>query len=330
MLNRLKEIDITGVGPFLFGQEEDREGMTGVTAIIAKDGAICGVDVRGGSPGTRDISALDPKCNRKEVHAVMLAGGSTFGLDAAGGLMELLEEKEIGRSVGITVIPNVAAAIIFDLRMGNMNARPDKAMGRRAGENAFRGMPFLQGNYGGGTGAGIGGFRGPKYAMKGGVGAAAFQYGDLKAGAVFVVNCVGDIVEDGEIIAGARQDDGLTFACVEDLMLASYTDQKDYFSGQNTVIGCVFTNAILDKAKATKLAAIAQNGVARTIYPANTNYDGDTIFSLCSCEVEATLDAVGIMASHAAQCAIINAVKHAESIGTVMSYKERIKRLKTG
>lgn len=325
-VNDMEQIALTELPDFLIGQAQDESAMTGCTAVIAPKGAVCGVDVRGGSPGTRDTDALNPLCNRKEVHAVLLSGGSSFGLDAAGGLMQLLEEKKIGRNVGVTVAPNVCAAILFDLKCGSYRIRPNAEMGRLAGENAFTGVPFQSGNYGAGTGATIGKSLGLKNAMKGGVGAAAFRHGDLVAAAVFAVNCVGDILENGEIIAGVRQNDGITFADSEAVILDSYAGEKDLFSG-NTVIGCIMTNADLTKAQATRLAAQGQNAIARAVHPAHSIYDGDTVFALCSGQVLTSLDAVGILATHAAETAIIDAVKSAKSYGDYLSYRDRIETL---
>lgn len=229
----MEKIDLTEMSEFLIGQAQDETAMTGCTAIIAPQGAVCGVDVCGGSPGTRDTDALNPLCNRKEVHAVLLSGGSSFGLDAAGGLMGLLEERKIGRDVGITVVPNVCSAILFDLKCGNYKIRPDSAMGRKAGENAFMKLPFQSENFGAGTGATIGKSAGLKNAMKGGIGAAAFRHGYLTAAAVFAVNCVGDIIENGQIIAGARLNNSLDFADSETVILNSYADEKDFFQREH-------------------------------------------------------------------------------------------------
>ena len=324
----MEKIDISRLSEFLIGQAQDTAAMTGCTAVIAPEGAVCGVDVRGGSPGTRDTDALNPICNRKQVHAVLLAGGSAFGLDAAGGLMRLLEEKRIGRDVGCTVVPNVCAASLFDLKCGDHRVRPDPAMGRAAGENAFAALPYQSGNFGAGTGATIGKSNGLKNAMKGGVGAAAFRQDDLMVGAVFAVNCVGDIVENGEIIAGARKDGGLDFADSESLILDTFHAQTDFFSS-NTVIGCIMTNASLTKAQATRLAGHGHNAIARAVRPAHAIDDGDTVFTLCSGKITASLDAVGILAARAAEAAILDAVKSAETYGEYLSYKERCDRLGT-
>jgi L-aminopeptidase/D-esterase-like protein len=318
----MERISINELNEFLVGQAQDQTAMTGCTAIIVPEGAVCGVDVRGGSPVTRDTDALDPRCNRKEVHAVVLSGGSSFGLDAAAGVMNLLEEKKIGRSVGVTVVPNVCCAILFDLKCGNGMIRPDHAMGRMAGENAFTHQLFMSGNFGAGTGSTLGTYLGIDCAMKGGIGTAAFRYKDLMVAAVIAVNCIGDIVENGKIIAGARRDDGLSFANTERAILEDYSSTIDFFSGGNTVIGCIMTNAILTKAQASKVSSQGHNAIARTIYPSHTINDGDTIFTMTTGKVRATLDAVGVLAAHAVQEAILDGVKSAETYGAYLSYQD--------
>ena len=319
----MEKVTMEALPEFLIGQEQNTEAMTGCTAIIAPGGAVCGVDVRGGSPGTRDIAALDPLCNRTEVHGIMLSGGSAFGLEASCGLAELLEEKKIGRAAGVTVVPNVCGAVLFDLRCGRHDIRPDKAMGRKAAENAFSGLPFMSGNYGAGTGAIIGKRNGIENAMKGGIGYAALRQGDLVAAAVIAVNCVGDIVRDGMIIAGAREADGTGFADSARIILENYNKEKDLFSG-NTVIGCIMTNAKLNKAQAARLAGRGQDAIARTVWPAHSIYDGDTIFALCSGKVDTSQDAVGVLAERAASEAIIDAVMSAETWGSYLARRDYV------
>ena len=318
--------DLSALPEFLIGQAENKEAMTGCTAIIAPNGAVCGVDVRGGSPGTRDTDALDPRCNRKEVHGIMLTGGSAFGLESSCGLADFLEEKGIGRPVGLTVIPNVCAAVLFDLRCGDSKVRPDKAMGREAAENAFKGIPFKSGNYGAGTGAVIGKPYGFPHAMKGGIGQAVLQQGDLIVGAIFAVNCVADVAVDGKIIAGARNKDNTGFADSEKWILEHYASAGDFFiprtASSNTVIGCVMTNAVLHKNEAGRIAARGQDGIARVIRPSHSIYDGDAVFALASGKVTATLDAIGIMAEHAVMEAIVDAVKSAETYDYIIAWKD--------
>jgi L-aminopeptidase/D-esterase-like protein len=227
--------------------------------------------------------------------------------------MRFLEERNIGRDVGVTRVPNVCAAILFDLKCGSSIVRPNAQMGYLACQNAGTGNAFQSGNFGAGTGATIGKVRGLNFAMKGGIGAAAFQFGELKAGAVVAVNCGGDVVENGKIIAGARSDDGVSFTDSELVMLADYCQDKDFFIA-NTVLGCVISNADVDKAGATRIAEQGQNGIARAVRPAHSVFDGDTVFAMCSGEVKATADAVSILAAMAVEAAIIDAVKSAETL----------------
>ncbi len=316
----MEQIPIHEIPGFYFGQAQDLEAATGCTLILCPEGAVCGVDVRGGSPGTRDTDALDPKCNRESVHGVLLTGGSAYGLDAAGGVMKYLEQKGIGRSVSVTVVPNVCAAVLFDLKCGRHDVRPDVAMGMEACANALEGRSLQEGNFGAGTGATIGKIRGGQSGMKGGIGACAFRQGDLMVGAVIAVNAMGDVVRDGKILAGARKDDGMTFLNSQNYMIENYWKQRDVFSGNvisgrdNTVIGCVITNAALGKSQMNKLAGIAQNGIARAVYPAHSTYDGDTMFAMRLGDVWADANAVGALAALAAQEAVYRAVEQAGTL----------------
>jgi len=316
----MEEISIDAIKGFKIGQAQNQEAATGCTVIICEDGAVCGVDVRGGSPGTRDTDALNPVNNREKVHAVLLAGGSSFGLDAAGGVMKFLEQKRIGRDVEVTVVPNVCAAILFDLKCRRYDVRPDERMGYEACESAFAGQSWTSGNYGAGTGATIGTLCGRDRAMKGGIGSFAYQHNGLYVGAVIAVNCVGDVYDAGKKLAGARSADGASFIDSESIILDKVTD---LFSG-NTIIGCIVTNAKLTKSQATKLASLGHNGIARAVRPAHTVFDGDTIFAMCTGEVEATIDAVGVLASRAVECAIINAVNNADTVGEYIAVKDFI------
>jgi L-aminopeptidase/D-esterase-like protein len=306
----VENISLTSIGGFRFGNAEDSAAGTGCTVIVSEAGAVCGVDVRGGSPGTRDTDALSPLAARKVVHAVLLTGGSAFGLAAADGVTRFLEGRRIGRDVGVTVVPNVCAAVLFDLKPGK--PRPDAAMGYAACEAAFRGEAFLRGQTGAGAGATVGKARGIGQCMKGGLGWAAFRVGGLVAGAVAAVNSIGDIVEDGRIIAGTHTGNGM-FSNGEDAILEQYADRRDFFSGNaeglNTTLACIVTNARLDKAGVTRLAGAGQDGIARVIRPAHLLYDGDTVFALASGEIDAAPDAVGILARRAVEAAIISVVQ---------------------
>ena len=314
----MEQIAVHEIPGFRFGQVENIEGGTGCTVILCPDGAVTGVDVRGGSPGTRDTDALDPVCNREVVHSVVLTGGSAFGLDAAGGVMRRLEEAGIGRDVSVTVVPNVCSAVLFDLKFGDPKIRPDVAMGYAACEEALKGLPFLEGNHGAGTGCLVGKVCGPDYGVKGGIGACAYRQGDLMVGAVVACNAMGNVMENGRVLAGARNPENTGFVDAETWMVENRLEQWDVFSGkfvgQNTVIGCVVTNAALHKGQANKLAAVAQNGVARAVRPANATFDGDTMFAMCSGQVSVDPDVVGILAARAVEQAIIRSVRAAESL----------------
>ena len=314
----MEQIQVHEIPGFRFGQVETIEGGTGCTVILCADGAVTGVDVRGGSPGTRDTDALDPVCNREVVHSVVLTGGSAFGLDAAGGVMRRLEEAGIGRDVGVTVVPNVCAAVLFDLKFGDSGIRPDLAMGYAAAEEALKGLPFREGNHGAGTGCLVGKVNGPDYGVKGGIGACAYRQGDLMVGAVVACNAMGDVVENGTILAGARNPENTGFVDAEAWMVENRDRQWDVFTGkfvgQNTVIGCVMTNAALNKGQANKLAAVAQNGIARAVRPAHCTFDGDTVFAMCAGSVSADPDVVGILAARAVETAIQRGIRAAESL----------------
>ena len=318
----MEKISVTQIPGFQIGHAQNLEAATGCTVVICEKGAVAGVDVRGGSPGTRETDALDPVNNRKEVHAVLLAGGSAFGLDAAGGVMRYLEEHRIGRDVEVTCVPNVSGAILFDLKCGNAMVRPDAEMGYLACQNAGV-RPLEEGSVGAGTGCTVGKTLGKTHAMKGGIGTCAFRQGDLMVGAVIAVNCVGDICdrESGKILAGVLQDGHPFPGGSEEIIVSSYQSTADFFSG-NTVIGCVITNAKLEKAQAKKLASVSHNGIARAVRPAHSVFDGDTLFTLCSGEVAANFDAVGILSAYAVEQAILQAVKKATSLGGYPSYQD--------
>lgn len=304
--------DITGIR---IGNTQDLKAATGCTVIICDEGAVAGVDVRGGSPSTRETDALAPVNLRQKIHAVLLAGGSAFGLDAAAGVMQYLEERDIGRDVQVTKVPIVCGAILFDLKCGDYKVRPDKEMGYTACANAFADMSSAEGNVGAGAGATVGKTKGISYAMKGGLGTYCLRVGKLLVGAVIAVNCVGDVYDPntGKIIAGVLNDDKHSIGSSEEILLRRYDDHTDFFSG-NTVIGTVITNAKLDKVQATKVASCAQDGIARCIRPAHSVYDGDTIFTMATGEVDANLDAVGILAGQAVVGAILRGVRKSKGL----------------
>ena len=302
-------LDIPGLK---VGQAENPHAKTGVTVVIAENGAVCGVDVRGAAPGTRETDLLDPVNAMEKVQAVVLSGGSAFGLEAASGVMDWLEEKNIGFDVGFTKVPIVPAAVLFDLGYGDTFTRPDKAMGRQACENASDSV-LMEGDYGAGCGATVGKLRGMDFCSNSGIGSwcEATENG-IKVAALIAANAFGDVYENGTIIAGTKDNNG-SFISTEEGVLQMASSLS--FSGQNTTIGIIATNVKLTKAQAKKVAGMAHDGLARCIRPIHTTMDGDTLFCLSTEEIElpaAPVDVVGILAAKATEQAVIRAVKAAK------------------
>lgn len=315
----MQEIRLTDIEGIKIGHEQDLCAATGCTVIICEEGATAGVDVRGGAPGTRETDLLDPVNLVEKVHAVLLSGGSAFGLDAAAGIMQYLEERKIGFDVGVTTVPIVTGAVLFDLMMGDFRIRPDKAMGYKACQNAFQ-QDYGEGTVGAGTGAAIGKYLGMSHAMKGGIGVFCIQVGALQIGAVVAVNCMGDVIDpkNGEIIAGILKEDKSGLGNTEEIMLKNYNEKKNLFHG-NTTIGAVITNAKLTKSQANKIASVAHNGYARAIRPAHTMVDGDTIFVLATGKEEADINVVGLLATKVVEEAVLRGVRKAESLHHIPS-----------
>lgn len=322
----METIKITDIEGIKLGHAQDLEGATGCTVILCEEGAVAGVDVRGGAPGTRETDLLNPMNMVDKIHAILLTGGSAFGLDAAGGIMKYLEERGIGFDVGVTKVPIVCGAALFDLVIGDHKVRPDKEMGYRACLSASK-AECLDGNIGAGTGATIGKVLGPEFAMKGGLGTYTLKVGDLIVGAIVAVNCLGDVIdpEDGKAVAGVLNEDKDGLRNTEDIMLLQYDNKKNLYNG-NTTIGAIVTNAKLTKAETNKVASMAHNGYGRTIYPVHTMYDGDTIFSIATGKVEADVNVVGLLATRTMERAIVKAVKNTMSIYGYKSYMDLSKQ----
>jgi L-aminopeptidase/D-esterase-like protein len=303
---------LTAIDGLLVGHAHDLDGPTGCTVVLCPPNTMGGVDQRGGAPGTRETDLLRPLHLVERVHAVLLAGGSAYGLDAAGGVMRYLENQGIGFGVQVGVVPIVPAAILFDLDVGDASRRPDAAMGLAACQAASA-DPVAEGCVGAGAGARVGGLTGPQFACKSGLGSARIDLGDgLRVGALFVVNALGDVVEpDGTILAGARlPPDGAQFAGAMDILPALARFHPG--GGGNTVIGVVATNAQLDKEAVNKIAQMAHDGLARAIRPAHTMQDGDTIFALATGSAgRANVSVIGAFAAEAAAQAIRRAVQTA-------------------
>lgn len=310
----IKEIEFVEIDGIQVGHAQNLDAATGCTVILCETGATTGVDVRGGAPGTRETDLLNPVNLVSTAHGILLAGGSAFGLDAAGGVMAYLEERQIGFDVQVTRVPIVCGAVLFDLLVGDHRVRPDKAMGYQACLNAVN-SDRRQGCVGAGTGATLGKILGMDRAMKSGLGWYAVQIGELKIGAIVAVNCLGDVIDplSGKKIAGLLSEDLLSIADTETVMIQSYADKKSLFSG-NTTIGVVATNASLTKAQATKLAAMSQNGYARTMRPAHSMVDGDTIFAMSTGSVDADVSVVGLLGARVMERAVIAAVKNATPV----------------
>jgi L-aminopeptidase/D-esterase-like protein len=319
-------LTLTDVPGIEVGHAQDEEALTGCTVILCRHGAVAGVDQRGGAPGTRETDLLKPVNFVEHVHAVLLTGGSAFGLEAAGGVVRYLEERGIGFNVGVARVPIVPAAVIFDLALGRADRRPDATMGYRAAAAASR-QPVAEGNVGAGCGASVGKILGMKQAMKAGVGSAAVRLsGGIVVGALMVVNAFGDVIDPrtGRIVAGARS---TRFGPVQVGEPGGFVDTLElmktglgrtllqFVTRSNTVIGVVATNARLSKAEATRMAQMAQDGVARTIRPAHTMLDGDTLFALSTGNKRTDLSVLGAVAAEVVAEAILRAVYQARAAG---------------
>lgn len=317
---------ITDVYGIEVGHAQNEEALTGCTVILCRKGAVAGVDVRGGAPGTRETDLLNPINLVEKVHAIVLAGGSAFGLDAASGVMHYLEEHKIGFNTGAARVPIVPSAILYDLSLGRADVRPDSAMGAQAAALATSNRP-AEGNVGAGTGASVGKMFGASLAMKSGLGTTSMDIGGgVIVGAIVAVNAFGDVIdpEKGEIIAGLRSGKvgplriGKKDAFADTLEMMRTPVGRGVMglaSRGNTVIGAIATNAKLTKAQATKVAQMAHDGFARTIRPTHTMLDGDVIFALSTGTKKADVSTIGAFAAEVMAQAIIRAVKLAKAAG---------------
>ena len=315
---------LTAVPGIKVGHYTDLKAITGCTVVLCPPKTVGAVDVRGGAPGTRETDLLQAHNLVAEVTAVALSGGSAFGLAAADGVMRWHVERDIGyQSRSGVVVPIVPAAILFDLTIGDPHVRPDADAGYQACEAATA-EPVSMGSVGAGTGARIAAILGNERASKGGVGSSAVELANgLTVAALMAVNAVGNVIgEDGGVIAGLRAADGLTFVSVLETMAELMSEAPRPPANESTVIGVVATNAKLSKAEATKVAQMAQDGVARAVNPAHTMYDGDTIFALATGEVAADPTVVGAFAAEAVAEAIRRAVLSATSLGGVRALGE--------
>ena len=307
---------ITDVPGIEVGHFTDSSRPTGCSVVITREGAVAGVDVRGAAPGTRETDLLSPTNTVQHVHAVLLSGGSAFGLDAASGVMAWLEDQGIGLPVGPARVPIVPAAVLFDLTVGDHRIRPDAAAGRAACEAASTQAP-AEGNVGAGAGAVVGKLFGASRAMKGGIGTASIRAHGVTVGALVACNALGDVIDPdtGAIIAGARSPDGARLHGTRRALLSGETPAS-VLSGSNTTIGIIATDARLTKVEATRLAQAGHDGLARTINPVHTVADGDTLFALATCKLASHpgMMVLATMAAEAVARATVRAVQTAQAL----------------
>ena len=307
---------LTAVGGLKVGHQTLAVRPTGCTVVLTEGGAVAGVDVRGAAPGTRETDLLNPLNLVDQVHAIVLSGGSAFGLDAASGVMRYLEERKIGFSTSYGVVPIVPAAILFDLGVGDPKVRPGADCGYAAASAASAG-PVEEGPVGAGAGATIGKMLGMERAMKGGIGTAAITLPDgLTVAALVAVNAYGDVIDPatGRVVAGVRTEDGRGLADARVLLRTGAAQKKPI--GESSTIGVVATNAKLTKTQATKVAQMAHDGLARSITPVHSLADGDTLFALATGTLagEADVSRVGALAAEAVADAVLRAVRAARGL----------------
>ncbi|BEU97252.1 P1 family peptidase [Acidovorax sp. DW039] len=309
---------ITRVAGIEVGHHTDSRRPTGCTVVIAREGAVAGVDVRGAAPGTRETDLLHPSNLVERVHAIMLAGGSAWGLEAATGAVRWLEERGVGLDVAVGRLPIVPSAVLFDLLVGDMRIRPDAAAGYAACEAASTADP-AQGNVGAGAGAVVGKIFGIHHAMKGGIGTASVTVGGVTVGALVACNALGDVLDPdtAQVLAGARTEDGLQLRDTRRALLAGAAPQP-LLAGTNTTLAVVATDAPITKTQAHRLAVVAHDGLARSINPVHTMSDGDTVFALGTGRAtqHPGMMVLGTMAAEATARATAQAVRAARSVTT--------------
>ncbi len=307
---------ITDVAGIEVGHWTEQRRPTGCTVVLARGSAVAGVDVRGAAPGTRETDLLEPTNTVERVHAVLLSGGSAWGLDAAGGVMRWLDEQGIGLAVGPARVPIVPAAVLFDLPLGDHRIRPDAAAGYAACQAASR-RPPEEGNVGAGAGAVVGKNFGRQRAMRGGIGSASVSVDGVTVGAIVACNALGDVIDPdtGAVLAGARSADGVRLLDARRAILRGELPQA-VLPGTNTTIGVIATDAVITKAQARRLATVGHDGLARAINPAHTHSDGDTLFALGTGQSGRTpgMMTLATMAAEACALAVVRAVRAARAL----------------
>lgn len=310
----MQEISINDIKGIQIGQTENAVAGTGCTVFLCPEGMRAGLDVRGGGPASRESQMLNPMMAMQFIHAIVLAGGSAFGLGAANGVMDYLEQHGVGFDVGVTKVPLVVQSDLFDLTVGDPFTRPDAAMGYEAAKRAMEAPNYRDGNFGAGCGATVGKIAGMETCMKTGIGSCAVQLGALQVGAVVAVNALGDVYDwrTGRKLAGLLTEDRAAFRSTEEFMAAHMEPVENRFTG-NTTLGVVITNARFEKPQLCRIAGMAHDGYARSIRPVHTNMDGDSIYAVSVGSVAADMDLVGTLATKVVSEAITRAVKSAES-----------------
>ena len=320
------EIAITEISGIRISQTENVKSGTGCTVFISESGMRAGVDVRGGGPASRETELLNPLMSAEMIHAVVISGGSAFGLCASNGVMKYLEENNIGFDVGITRVPLVVQSCLFDLTVGDKDMRPDLSMGYEAARLAFENPNYRDGNYGAGCGCTVGKIAGMNTCMKTGIGSFAVQTsGGLQIGAVVALNALGDVFDYKTCrqIAGLLTDDKKELRSTRDYMIQNEIVRENKFVS-NTTLGVVITNAKFTKSQLCKISGMSLNGYARSINPVNTSADGDTVYALSVGDHDADMDLVGTLAADALSEAVIRAVESAEGAYGFPSAKDVI------
>ena len=315
---------ITDVPGIKVGHYTDKDAATGCTVILCEAGAVAGVDVRGSAPGTRETDLLRPMNLVEKVQAILLGGGSAFGLDAAGGVMRYLEERGLGQETMVSKVPIVPAAVLFDLDIGSSKIRPGNKEGYKACLAATE-KEVAEGCVGAGTGATVGKFLGLDQATKSGLGTASRKIcGDIIVAAITAVNTVGDVIDykTGKLLAGPRTQDNKGFLNTVELLTGAGKSEIIDLVPTNTTLGVVATNACLNKEQANKLAQMAQDGLARAINPSHTMFDGDTVFALSLGDKTIDLTTLGAAAAEVVAEAIVRAIQQAETLAGVLSIRD--------
>ncbi|MDO5044467.1 MAG: P1 family peptidase [Coriobacteriia bacterium] len=325
----MKQTSHAALFDFLIGHATNEQAATGTTVIIAAQGATASVDVRGGAPATRETDLLRPENTVDKVHAVVLSGGSAFGLTAASGVCEELEGRGIGLDTGPSIVPIVVGASLYDLDLGDSLERPDIHYGVQAVEDAFANKlnEPLRGNVGAGTGASVSKLAGTEHSVKSGLGMASFEHEDILVSAIVAVNALGDVYDPHSMkaLTGPRiLDDPKKFVSTYDVLFSKQDQMQKPLNLQNTSIACIMTNAKLNKAQAYKISQMSHDGFAHVIKPVHTTFDGDAIFTLASNKVDAELNTLGIMAQRALEEACLDAIYSAQSDYGILAHSDLI------